>query len=153
MMFLTVEDMVATFGEEEMLQLAGTGPRDMRSLDRPKVEEAITHAVTMVQGYVRSRWPAVVPGGTPMLQGYAADIARWRLRGRGGQQTAMNETVQKRYDEAIRTLRDIAAGKLTLDLDPATAAVTGAADAANQLRVTGRMPDARTPGLLAGFRP
>jgi len=146
---LTVEDMVATFGEEEMLQIAGVGSRDFRELDRPKIEEALAFAVAMVVGYVRDRWPAAV-NGTSMLKGFVADIARWRLRGRGGQQTAMNETVQKRYDEAIGRLRDIAAGKLTLDIEPEPGAPVPP-DAANELRIIGHMPPARAASLLEGF--
>lgn len=145
---LTVEDMVAVFGEEEMLQIAGHGPRDFRELDRPKIDESIAFAVAIVTGYVRDRWPAAL-AGTPMLRGFAADIARWRLRGRGGQQTAMNETVQKRYDEAIGRLKDIASGRLTLDSEPAGDGVPS--DAANEHRILAHMPPARAPGILEGF--
>jgi len=148
-MLLTVEDMAAAFGEEEMLQIAGDGPRDMRVLDRARVEEAIQHASGIVVGYVRDRWPAAV-SGTPMLKGFAADIARWRLRGRGGQASAMNETVQKRYDEAIQRLKDIAAGRLTLDLQPDPG--SEATPAATELRITSVMPEARGPSLIAGWR-
>lgn len=148
MPLLTVEDMVAVFGEEEMLQIAGAGPRDYRELDRPKIEEAIAHAWSIVLGYVRDRWPAAVDG-SPLLKGFAADIARWRLRGRGGQQSAMNETVQKRYDEAVARLKDIAAGRLTLDIEPPGGSVPS--DAANEHRIVARMPPARAPGMLEGF--
>lgn len=148
MSLLTVEDFVAVFGEEEALQIAGTGPRDFRELDRPKIEEAISHAWSIVLGYVRDRWPAA-SSGTPLLNGFTADIARWRLRGRGGQQSAMNETVQKRYDEAIARLKDIAAGRLTLDVEGQGAA--GPSDAANENRIIAHMPPARAPGMLEGF--
>jgi phage gp36-like protein len=148
-MLLTVEDMVTAFGEEEMLQIAGEGPRDMRGLDRAKIEEALQHASGLVIGYVRDRWPAAVDG-TPMLKGFASDIARWRLRGRGGQQTAMNETVQKRYDEAVARLKDIAAGKLTLDL-PMTDG-SGPTPAASEQRIISSMPPSRVSGLMNGYR-
>jgi phage gp36-like protein len=151
-MLLTVEEFVSVFGEEECLQIAGTGPREFRELDRPRIEEAIVHASSMVTGYVRDRWPQAV-SGTPMLKGFAADIARWRLRGRGGQQTAMNETVQKRYDEAIGRLKDIASGKLTLDLDGPAAAISGAAEAANEMTVRVSPQTSRLPDLLGGYRP
>ncbi len=146
---LTVEEFVNVFGEEEMLQIAGIGSRDFRELDRPKIEEALAFATAMVVGYVRDRWPAAV-NGTPMLKGFAADIARWRLRGRGGQQTAMNETVQKRYDEAIGRLKDIAHGKLTLDIEPEPGAPVPP-DAANELRIIGTMPPPRASSILEGF--
>ena len=82
----------------------------------------------------------------------AADIARWRLRGRGGQQTAMNDTVQKRYDEALGRLRDLASGKMTLDLTEAGDG-SGAAtlDASNEFAVRASAPPARAPGALEGW--
>lgn len=146
---LTAEDMVTTFGEEEMLQIAGVGSRDFKELDRPKIQESLDFAIAMVVGYVRDRWPAAV-AGTPMLKGFVADIARWRLRGRGGQQTAMNDTVQKRYDEAIGRLNDIAKGRLTLDIAPEPGAPVPS-DAANELRIIGHMPPARASSILDGF--
>lgn len=146
---LTAEDMVTTFGEEEMLQIAGVGSRDFKELDRPKIQEALDFAIAMVIGYVRDRWPAAV-SGTPMLKGFVADIARWRLRGRGGQQTAMNGTVQKRYDEAIGRLNDIAKGRLTLDV-PAEPGAAVPPEAANELRIVGHMPPARAASILEGF--
>jgi len=147
-MFLTVEDMVATFGEEEMLQLAGTGPRDYRSLDRAKVEEAIDHAERTVRGYVIDRWPNAFPSGTPLLRGFAADLARHRLRGRGGQQNAMNDTVQKRYDTAIARLKDLSQGRMTLDLPAGTA---GAEAASNEMRILAEMPAQRAGSILQGY--
>lgn len=150
-MLLTVEEFVSVVGEEECLQIAGLGPRDDRVLDRARIEEAVTHATSLVFGYVVERWPAAV-AGTPLLKGFAADIARWRLRGRGGQQTAMNETVQKRYDEALGRLRDLASGKMTLDLPATSEGAPGAApDAANEFAVRACAPPARAAAALEGW--
>lgn len=151
-MLLTVEEFVDVFGEEECLKIAGTGPRDFPVLERPRIEEAIAHASAIVVGYVRDRWPSAVQG-TPLLKGFAADIARWRLRGRGGQQAAMVEVVQKRYDEALVRLRDIASGKLTLDVEPSSASGADTSDASNELAVHASITPSRIPTLLDGFRP
>lgn len=149
-MLLTVEEFVDVFGEEECLQIAGTGPREFRELERPRIEEALAHASAIVTGYVRDRWPAAIDG-TPLLKGFAADIARWRLRGRGGQQAAMNEVVQKRYDEALGRLKDIAAGKLTLDVDPNSANAATINDASNEMAVHATPTTSRAALLLQGF--
>ena len=151
-MLLTVEEFVDVFGEEECLQIAGSGPREFRELERPRIEEAIAHASALVVGYVRDRWPSAV-AGTPLLKGFTADIARWRLRGRGGQQAAMNETVQKRYDEALGRLRDIASGKLTLDVVPDATSGTDTSEASNELAVRATQSPSRIPAMLDGFRP
>lgn len=148
-MFLTVEDMVATFGEEEMLQLAGTGPRDYRTLDRAKIEEATAHAEATIRSFVVDRWPDAFPIGTPLLKGYALDIARYRLRGRGGQQAAMNDAVKERHDTAIARLKDLAAGRMTLDIAGTGTSVPP--PAANETRVLSIMPESRAERLMQGF--
>ncbi len=150
-MLLTVVQFVEIVGEEECLQIAGAGPRDHRVLDEPRIEEALAHASAIVLGFVRDRWPQAT-SGTPMLAGFVADIARWRLRGRGGQSNAMNETVQSRYDEAISRLKDIAAGRLTLDLAPPANSGPGVAEASNELRVISGQPAPRRHAILEGFR-
>lgn len=144
-MLLTVADMVTIFGEEEMLQIAGTGPRDQRSLDEARIDEAVASAIAMVTGYVSARHPDVQE--TPMLKGFAADIARYRLRGKGGQQTAMSETVQKRYDAAVARLKDISAGRLALDVPGGVDAPAG-----GEFAVSASMPAPRTPSVLDGWR-
>lgn len=147
-MFLTAAYMVTTFGEEEMLQIAGDGPRDGRSFDQAKIDEAIGTAVSLVVGYVSPRYPDVTTASvpTPMLQGFAADIARYRLRGKGGQQSAMSDVVQKRYDDAVLRLKDIAAGRLALDL----ASNSGSASS-GEFAVSASVPVARAPSILEGY--
>jgi phage gp36-like protein len=150
-MLLTADQFVQMFGEEECLQIAGVGPRDHREIDLPRIDDALRQASALVLGYVRDRWPAAV-GGTPMLRGFAADVARWRLRGRGGQASAMNETVQARYDEAIARLKDIASGKLSLDLAPPADFAPGVAEASNETRIISARPGARSGSVLEGWR-
>lgn len=148
-MFLTTADMVTAFGEEEMLQIAGDGPRDGRTLDQAKIDDAIATAVSMVVGYVSPRWPDVTAtsASTPMLKGFAADIARYRLRGKGGQQSAMSEVVQKRYDDAVLRLKDIAAGRLALDV----VSSFGSAPS-GEFAVSASVPASRASSVLEGFR-
>lgn len=146
--YLTVDEFVARAGEEAE-QLAGTGLRDNRTIDREKIAVQLVHADSVIDGYVRARYPrpfAVIP---EVLKGIAFDLGRWRLRGKGGQQTAMNDAVQARYDEAMRQLRDVANGRLVLDVDgddnlpePGTHADT----------MRGTMPAARMGDVLEGWR-
>lgn len=147
--YLSVDAFVGRIGAEEADQLVGSGLRDNRVLDIALVAAQLVHADGVIDGYVRARYPrrfVVVP---EVLAGIAHDIARYRLRAKGGQQSAMSEAVQKQYDEAMRLLRDIAEGRLTLDVDgddsqpePGTAA----------LNMGGAMPPARMGRMLEGWR-
>lgn len=145
---------VALVGEDECLQIAGLGGRDARTLDRPRIIAAIAHAHAVVMGYVADRWPQA-RAGTPLLEGFVVDLARQRLRSRGGPSSAMSEVVDKRADEVLRHLRDLQAGRMALDL-PAAADVAGAVDgdagAVADHAILGMMTEGRAAGLAAGYR-
>lgn len=113
--YLTVDAFIAQVGEEEALQLTGDGLRDHRTIDRDRIVASLIHADSVIDGYVRARYPrrfAIVPD---VLKGIAHDIARYRLRSAGGQSSAMAEIVKQQFDEAMKLLRDIADGRLALD--------------------------------------
>lgn len=151
-MLLTVEEFVVRVGEEECLQIAGKGARDMRELDETRIAAELDAATGVVSSYVLARYPAAIAAPPDMLKGFCADIARWRLRGRGGQQSAMAEVVKQRYDEAIKALRDIAAGKLVVELDaPAAAANETAANAGVNTAVRSKFPPARAARVMEGW--
>lgn len=146
--YLPVDAFVARVGPEEADQLAGAGLRGSRVLDRALIAAQLVHADGVIDGYVRARYPrrfVVVP---EVLAGIAHDIARYRLRAKGGQQTAMNDAVQKQYDEAMRLLRDIADGRLALDTDGNGDPDLGGAAA---LTVKGSMPPSRAHQMLEGW--
>lgn len=151
-MFLTVEQFVARIGEEEALQIAGLGSRDERVLDTAKIGVELDAARGLVLGYVRARYPNALTAGPELLKGFVADIARWRLRGKGGQQSAMNETVQARYDAAIAHLKAIANGTMTLDIDGPGGDPADEANAGVNRAVLSDMPASRTGSLLEGYR-
>ncbi|MCJ8142963.1 DUF1320 domain-containing protein [Ancylobacter sp. A5.8] len=146
--YLTVADFVARLGEREADDLAGTGLRDARELNLDLLSAHLVHADGVIEGYVRARYPAdflVVP---EILAGIAHDIARWRLRAKGGQQTAMADTVKAQYDAAMALLRDISAGRVTLDVNGDG---TNPELGAHAETMGGRMPPARMGRVLEGW--
>lgn len=150
-MILTVEEFVSRVGVEECLQIAGAGPRDMREIDAARVAAEIDAAGGLIAGYVLARYPAAIDAPPDMLKGFAADIARWRLRGRGGPQSAMAEVVKQRYDEAIRALRDIAAGKLSIDLGAPGAGPADASAAGANTAFRSSFPPSRAARVMEGW--
>jgi phage gp36-like protein len=147
----TVDDMIAHCGRDELMQVAGTGPRDMRTLDTVRIATALTRAASTVVGYVRGRYPTITADTlTPMLTGYALDLARHELRLMIGPSAAIAAEVKERADAAIARLKDISNGRLSLDVEPGT---TTPAAPASELTVTAVMPAPRTSTTLAGYRP
>jgi len=144
--YLTVDEFIARLGDEAM-QLAGRGLRDHREIDRDKLAAALTHADGVIDGYVKARYPRIFAIVPEVLKGAAHDIARYRLRAIGGQQTAMAEAVKDQYGEAMKLLRDIADGRHVLDTDD-----DGEADNNNGNLMNASQPDARVPRMLDGFR-
>lgn len=147
--YLTVDEMLRRLGPDEADQLAGTGLRDAREIDRDLIAGALRHADTLIDGYIRARYPAPFAAVPEMLKGIAHDIARFRLRAKGGQQAAMNDAVEKQHDKAMGLLKDIGGGRVTLDANGDGVQPEGGthADA-----MCGEMPAGRTSALLEGWR-
>jgi phage gp36-like protein len=151
--FLTVDQMVTRVGLEEMLQLAGIGntrDEDGRSLDRPKIEAAIKFADDLVIAKLSARYKtiaAMTPDNTPdLLKGYVEDIARYRLRARSGSQNQVTEEIRKRFDDACAFLKEVQAGKSSLDIigDPR-------GDEAHAFGALDAIPEDRSDEILQGY--
>lgn len=113
-MYATLTDMVARFGEREVIALTD---RDMASvIDETVLGEALATASTEIDGYIGGRYP--LPFGEPprVLAGYACDIARYRLCGSA---TLLTDDIRDRYRDAVKFLELVAAGKVTLGGMPA----------------------------------
>jgi phage gp36-like protein len=109
--YATIADMQARFPEAELIQL--TDDERSGALNQGRVTRALEQADNEVDGYVSRYYKRLdaalpVPG---LLTDLACDIGRYYLF-RNGSPT---EQVQKRYDQAIAKLRDIAKGIIKLD--------------------------------------
>jgi len=146
--YLSVDEFIARIGEDEADQLAGTGMRDNRCIEREKIASELIHADGVIDGYVRARYPRIFVIVPDVLKGIAHDIARYRLRLVGGQQSSMAEAIKTSFDEAMRLLRDIADGRLVLDSNN-----DGEADAKASNLVRGCNPPDRMMQALDGYLP
>lgn len=117
MSYVTQADLERRFGTTELAQLTDRSAGTM--IDADVVAQAIADAAARIDGYLAARYAlplAVVP---PALALVAADIARYLLWG-----DRASEQVRKRYDDAVATLRAVAAG--TFRVDGAAPLVTAA---------------------------
>lgn len=146
--YMTPENFAKRLGSTESDGLLGTGGRDNRVLDPSRAATVLLSADNLIDGYVRARYPqdfSVIPA---ILEDIAFDVARFKLRGQGGQSSSMSDVVRQRYEDAIGILKDISNGKITLDVngdgvqpEPGTHGQT----------VTGFMPESRMKKALGGY--
>lgn len=123
--YATVADMVARFGERELIQLTDTTNIPPSAIDAPRVETKLADAAAFVDGYVGQVYrlpltgcaqPVTVPGADPVyvappvLTRLTCDLARYYLY----DDLAPENEVYRRYKAAVRELEAIAAGEAQL---------------------------------------
>jgi phage gp36-like protein len=125
MAYASETDIIALYGAELLDMLAdktGDGVRDAAAVAR-----ALDDAGSLIDGYLSQRYTlplAVVPA---LLKTLCIDIALYRL---ASNPALLSDDARRRYDDAVKFLRDIGAGKASLGLpaggDGAPSEVAGA---------------------------
>lgn len=85
----------------------GDGVVDVGVIDR-----GLADADGEIDSYIGTKYKLPINPAPPVLTTYAGAIAFYRISDATG---ALTEEKRKRYDDALRWLRDVAAGKATLD--------------------------------------
>lgn len=127
MAYCTKNDLHQRFGNSEIDQLIdrdNDGTEDAGVLDA-----CIAYSDAMIDGYLAARYTIPITATSPLLVGISCDIVRYKL----WDDNAPKE-IRIRFDDAVRVLRDIANGVMTLPNSPA-AAVTGGIDYFSNERV------------------
>lgn len=125
MSYATVSDMVARFGEQEMVLLTDLVNIPPTTIDEDRVALKLEDATSYVEGYIGQVYrlplrgclkPATVPGGEPVyvsppvLVRLVCDVARYYLH----DDLAPENEVYRRYRAATKELEAIADGKALL---------------------------------------
>lgn len=141
--YATVLDLVGRYGADElaqrtdrqlprlvtgqMLQTAAEGG-DLSGLEDEQqaaiaaslvvLEQALNDAAVMVDGYISSRYPVPLNSVPAVLTRLTCELARFNLY-----EDVCPEHIEKRQIAALKTLRDIADGTLSLGVSPAASNV------------------------------
>lgn len=109
MPYATVEALKLKFGEDidQLLDRNGDGNADEGLADR-----VLLDASTEIDTILGARYPVPVSGSVPYLVSVCCDIARYHLY-----DDVVPDTVKKRYDDALKQLREIVKGNGELVLD------------------------------------
>lgn len=145
MPYATVDALKLKFGEDidQLLDRDGDGTADDGLADRVLVD-----ASTEIDTILAARYPVPVTGTVPYLVSVCCDVARYHLY-----DDVVPETVQKRYDDAIKQLREIVKGNGELVLEGGSAVQDKYATGQSGGGVTVEAPRTRifTDSSLKGF--
>lgn len=119
-MYVTLDELIVRFGRDEILDLAADETGD--EIDGEIVERACLDAAGEIDGSLAAGgYKTPLTTVPPVVTAYGCDIARYRLYS-----DRATEQVTKRYDDAIRYLRQVASGGLKLGLPRVDDEVTSA---------------------------
>lgn len=120
--------MLSRYGFNELVSVTNRDGTD--ELNELVLNAALLRADALINGYLQGRYAVPLSEVPAILIVYACDIARWYLHGERA-----SETVQKRYRLALRFLKLVGSGGISLGLTPSgvTAPSNGAqTDAADR---------------------
>lgn len=138
MNYATQQDLVDRFGHDELVQLTDTD--NLGDINATVVALALADADAEIDGYLVGRYTTPLATVPAIIVAYACDIARYRLH-----DDLATEHVRKRYEDAIRFLRSVAAGQVQLGVTDPTA---GTIDQSPQVDAPARV---FTRDTLEGF--
>lgn len=99
----------------QLTDFAATG-----AMDDAKITEALAHASGIVDSYTRGRY--VLPlVASDQVKDLTVALAVYRLH---SMRQLMNDQVAKDYEDAVRLLKDVSAGRAALDQPPTSVQAT-----------------------------
>lgn len=122
MPYTTLADLTARYGNRMIVALTDRGEMSTGAIDATVVDKSIAEADAVIEGYLANRYTLPVSPVPGLLGDIALAIVAWKLH-----VAAPDPKIEADYKEALRTLRDIAAGVITLtvagvDADESSAA-------------------------------
>lgn len=113
--YCTLQNLVADFGELELIRLSDRARPATGAIVTSVVEKAIADADAEINMYLEGRGLLPLPSVPETLRRIASDITRYYLY----QNPAVDSPVGVRYKQRVRQLELVAAGKLSLGLNSA----------------------------------
>ncbi|MDH3998905.1 MAG: DUF1320 domain-containing protein [Desulfuromonadales bacterium] len=124
-MYSTQEDILERLPEETVVQL--TDDEDSGDIDAARVVAAIERADQEIDAWCGSRFHVPFTSTPAIIGGISTDLAIYYLYGRT--QEEIPQTRKDAYDNALRTLEQIADGKLSLGAAEAASSSASSANA------------------------
>jgi len=102
------------FGDTEIDELIGADATEDPPVtgDADRLARACEDATSLINGYLSSRYALPLVDVPTMVEGWAADIARYRLW-----DDQAPEEVRRRYEDALAQLKQVSTGVISLPPD------------------------------------
>lgn len=110
--YCTLQDLRDRYGDDELIQL--TDRDNVGTIDVAVIDRAIADAEGEIDSYLGGRFDAPLDPVTKSMTRVACDITRYYLYDDNA-----TETVTKRYNDAIKFIRLIGKGEISLGVDAA----------------------------------
>jgi phage gp36-like protein len=120
MSYATLQQLTDRYGARALVALTDRGEIPTDAIDGTVVDRALADAAALIDGYLAARYRLPVAQVPPLLTDLTLSIAWYKLHPHTPDQKAKDE-----HDQALRTLRDIAAGVVRLAIAGAEPATTG----------------------------
>lgn len=114
MAYVTVADLIARFGDPEVIQLTDRAVPPTGLVGTAVAERAIADAEATVNGYLRARMSLPLDQVPEVIKRITADVARYYLY-----EDLATERIETRYKDAVHFLESVAKGVVSLGLDGA----------------------------------
>lgn len=115
MTYAVQQDLIDRFGQQELIEL--TDRNNTGSIDATVLGKALADADATINGYLASRYTLPLSTVPSVIVRFAGDIARYYLY-----DDRVTEQVATRYADAIKFLKDVAAGNVNLGVDASNVA-------------------------------
>lgn len=123
--YATQAILIARYGSAALVALSDRAEQPTGSIDPAVVERALADAAATIDGYLAGKYALPLTVASPLLEDLAAKIAFWNLH-----IASPDEKVKIDYEQALRQLREIAAGPILIPgatgLQPAGTGASGA---------------------------
>jgi phage gp36-like protein len=141
MTYCTLDQLTDRYGEPMLVDLTDRAAEPTNEIDTEVIDRALADADAVIDGYLKGRYLLPLASTPPLLCDLAQVIAVYKLH-----RNAASEKIRKDYEDAMRSLREIASGAIRLDvagIEPASSGTSG-------VRTSDRPRDL-TPENMKGF--
>ena len=122
--YCTLADLIAQYGEPMLIEATDRGTEATGTVDETAIARAIASADALIDGALKVRYALPLASTPALVNDLSMTIALYRAHA-----NVASEKVRKDYEDAMRTLSQISAGAVRLDIagvEPASSGSSGA---------------------------